>query len=373
MQREFTVGIEEEFQLVDPDTRELRSSVTQILNSGREILGDQIKQEMFQAMVEVGTSICRDVEEARSEVVRLRDAVMQLAEQVGCKVIASGTHPMSHWEDLDITQSERYVVLERDLQRVARTIAVYGLHVHVGLTNRDLAVEIMNEARYFLPHLLALSSNSPFWEARDTGLKSYRTVIWGRMPRSGIPDTFSSWEDYSRFVGILMKTNSIDEPKKIWWDIRPHPKFDTLEFRVCDMPTLVSDTVALAALFQAIVAKLAQLRSRNLGFRVYPRALIMENRWRAMRYGVEGNLIDFGKVEEVPMRQLAAELLDFIDDVVDDLGSRQALARVMAIAEGGSGADKQLEVYRRTGDLASVVDFLIEETRREVRAPASLP
>lgn len=371
MQREFTVGIEEEFQLIDPETRELRSSVSEILSSGREVLGEQIKQEMFQAMVEVGTSICRDVDEAREEVTRLRATVAELAGQVGCRVVASGTHPLTHWQHMDITQHERYVELEKDLQEIARTIAVYGLHVHVGVTDRDQAVEIMNEARYFLPHLLALSANSPFWEKRDTGIKSYRSVIWGRMPRSGIPDTFSSWDDYSRFVRTLIATNSIDEPKKIWWDIRPHPKFDTLEFRVCDMPTRVSDTIALAALFQAIVAKLARLRSQNLGFRLYPRALIMENRWRAMRYGVEGNLIDFGKEEEVPMRQLAEELLDFVDDVVDDLGSRAALRAVRDIVESGSGADRQLDVYRTTGDLRAVVDFLAEETMREVREPVT--
>jgi glutamate---cysteine ligase / carboxylate-amine ligase len=239
---------------------------------------------------------------------------------------------------------------------------VYGLHVHVGIDDRDRAIEIMNEARYFLPHLLALSSNSPFWMGRDTGLKSYRSVIWGRMPRSGIPDTFTSWDEYSSFVNVLLRTNSIDEPKKIWWDIRPHPQFNTLEFRVCDMPTRVEVTLALAALFQAIVAKLSRLRERNLGFRVYQRALIAENRWRAMRYGVDGSLIDFGKVAEIPMRQLGLELLEFVDDVVDDLGSRPALEVVREILDHGSEADRQIAVYRETGDFRAVVDMLRRET-----------
>lgn len=369
MQTEFTIGIEEEFQLIDPETRELRSSVSEILETGQKVLGEQIKMEMFQAMVEVGTSICRDVEEARQEVICLRRTVSDLAEDVGCRLMASGAHPFTHWAKLDITDHERYIELEKNLQRIARTIAVYGLHVHVGVDDRDLAIEIMNEARYFLPHLLALSSNSPFWEGYETGIKSYRTVMWGRMPRSGIPDSFNSWDEYSRFVNTLLKTNSIDEPKKIWFDIRPHPKFSTLEFRVCDMPTRVSDTVAMAALFQAIVAKLAKLRSRNLGFRTYPRALIMENRWRALRYGMEGKLIDLGKEQEVPMRDLAGELLDFVDDVVGDLGSREALKTVRDIAENGSGADRQLAVYRETGDLKAVVDFLAHETMREVKTP----
>jgi glutamate---cysteine ligase / carboxylate-amine ligase len=362
MQGEFTIGIEEEFQIVDLETRNLRSSVTEILEAGHQMLGEQLKREMFQAMVEVGTVICRDIDEARREVVYLRRTVADLIRSAGADLVAAGTHPFARWENLDITDDQRYHALERDLQDIARSIAVYGLHVHVGIDDRDSAIEIMNEARYFLPHLLALSSNSPFWMGRDTGLKSYRSVIWGRMPRSGIPDTFTSWDEYSSFVNVLLRTNSIDEPKKIWWDIRPHPQFNTLEFRVCDMPTRVEVTLALAALFQAIVAKLSRLRERNLGFRVYQRALIAENRWRAMRYGVDGSLIDFGKVAEIPMRQLGLELLEFVDDVVDDLGSRPALEVVREILDHGSEADRQIAVYRETGDFRAVVDMLRRET-----------
>lgn len=370
MPANFTIGIEEEFQLIDPHTRALRSSITEILDTGQKVLGEQLKQEMFQAMVEVGTPICANVTEARQEVVSLRKSVAELAEEAGCRVVAAGTHPFSDWESLDITPHERYIELEQNLQDIARSIAVYGLHVHVGIPDRDLAIDLMNEVRYFLPHVLALSANSPFWEGRDTGIKSYRSVIWGRMPRSGIPDTFSSWDDYRRFVETLIATNSIDEPKKIWWDIRPHPTFQTLEFRVCDMPTRVDETVALAALFQALVAKLASLRSQNLGFRVYPRALINENRWRAMRYGVDGKLVDFGLSAEVPMRDLAYELLEFVDDVVDDLGSREALQTVRTIVEGGTGADRQLEVFRKTDDLTDVVDYLADETLQGVCSTA---
>ncbi|HEX6509941.1 MAG TPA: YbdK family carboxylate-amine ligase, partial [Chloroflexota bacterium] len=223
MQTKFTVGIEEEFQIIDPETRDLRSSVTQILASGSEILRDQLKQEMFQAMIEVGTEICNDVEEARQEVIRLRATVAKLAEDAGGRLVASGTHPFARWEHMDITDDERYLSLTEQLQEIARSIAVYGLHVHVGVDDRNHSIELMNEARYFLPHILALSVNSPFWEGRDTGIKSYRSVIWGRMPRSGIPDSFRSWDDYRAFVDTLISTHSIDEPKKIWWDIRPHP------------------------------------------------------------------------------------------------------------------------------------------------------
>jgi carboxylate-amine ligase len=373
MQTEFTVGIEEEFQIIDPVTRKLRSSVSEILASGADLLQDQLKKEMFQAMVEVGTVICRDVEEARGEVIHLRDVVGGLVEKIGARLVASGTHPIATWQDLEVTDDDRYLQLSENLQDIARTIAVYGLHVHVGVDDRDRAIEIMNEVRYFLPHILALSVNSPFWEGRDTGIKSYRSVIWGRMPRSGIPDHFASWDDYRHFVDTLLRTRSIDEPKKIWWDIRPHPHFNTLEFRICDMPTRVDETIAFAALFQGVVAKLARLRSKNLGFRMYQRALIAENRWRAMRYGIGGKLIDFGKVAEVPAHELTYELLEFIDEVVDDLGSRKALEAVDVILREGTGADRQLRVYEQTGDLNAVVDYLAEETMRGVRAPATSP
>jgi glutamate---cysteine ligase / carboxylate-amine ligase len=366
MQTKFTVGIEEEFQIVDPETRDLRSSVTEILAQGSELLKEQIQKEMFQAMIEVGTEICDDVEQARSEVIRLRRAVGELVEAAGGRLVASGTHPFGDWQNMDITDDERYSSLTEQLQDIARSIAVYGLHVHVGVDDRDHSIELMNEARYFLPHILALSVNSPFWEGRNTGIKSYRSVIWGRMPRSGIPDSFRSWDDYRAFVDMLIATHSIDEPKKIWWDIRPHPKFSTLEFRVCDMPTRVEETVALAALFQAVVAKLSRLRSRNLGFRIYQRSLIAENRWRAMRFGIDGKLIDFGKGLEVPMRELGEELLDFVDDVVDELGSRRAMETVHHILRNGTGADRQLAVYEQTNDLRAVVDFLANETMRGV-------
>jgi carboxylate-amine ligase len=366
LQTKFTVGIEEEFQIVDPETRDLRSSVTEILAQGSELLKEQIQKEMFQAMIEVGTEICDDVEQARSEVIRLRRVVGELVEAAGGRLVASGAHPFGDWQNMDITDDERYSSLTEQLQDIARSIAVYGLHVHVGVDDRDHSIELMNEARYFLPHILALSVNSPFWEGRNTGIKSYRSVIWGRMPRSGIPDSFRSWDDYRAFVDMLIATHSIDEPKKIWWDIRPHPKFSTLEFRVCDMPTRVEETVALAALFQAVVAKLSRLRSRNLGFRIYQRSLIAENRWRAMRFGIDGKLIDFGKGLEVPMRELGEELLDFVDDVVDDLGSRRAMETVHHILRNGTGADRQLAVYEQTNDLRAVVDFLANETMRGV-------
>jgi glutamate---cysteine ligase / carboxylate-amine ligase len=364
MQKMFTIGVEEEFQIVDPSTRDLRPHVEQMLAAGDEVFNENIKREMIQSMVETVTPICENVEAARKEVVRLRSGLGQLAAQSGLAIVAAGAHPFSHWQSQLITEHDRYKVLEQDLQDVVRSILIFGLHVHVGIPDRDLLVEIMNEARYFLPHLLALSSNSPFWQGRVTGLKSYRTIVWQQFPRTGIPSTFNSWADFEGFVNLLIKTNCIDNGKKIWWDLRPHPYFSTLEFRVCDMPTNVDDAMMLVALFQAIVAKLYQLRKQNVGFRLYDRALIMENKWRAARYGIDGMLIDFGKREEVPMRTLALELLEFVDDVVDELGSREAVSHINTIVKEGTGADRQLEVFRRTGDMNAVVDFLISETLR---------
>jgi len=228
----------------------------------------------------------------------------------------------------------------------------------------------MNEARYFLPHLLALSTSSPFWMGRDTGLKSYRTTVFRRFPRTGIPDHFQSWLEYEQYVEQLVELHCIDNGKKIWWDLRPQPTFGTLEFRICDVPTAPKAAIAIAALAQAIIVKLHRLRERNLGFRLYHRALIEENKWRAARWGIEGKLIDFGKRREVPMRELASELLEFIDDVVDDLGSRREIEYVRKIVSEGTSAEKQVDVYRRTGDLRAVVQSLVDETRDGVEQSA---
>jgi glutamate---cysteine ligase / carboxylate-amine ligase len=363
----FSIGIEEEFQIVDPSTGDLRAHIQEMLTqAGRHTLGDQIKPEMMQSMVETVSKVCATASEARQEVLKLRRTISDLANRSGLAIVSAGTHPFSHWQSQLITTNERYKMLEEDLQDVVRSILIFGLHVHVGIPGEDQRIEIMNEARYFLPHLLALSTSSPFWLGRFTGLKSYRTVVWQQFPRTGIPSTFDSWSDYQNFVDILVQTNCIDNAKKIWWDVRPHPFYPTIEFRVCDMPCTVDETICLAALFQAIVVKLYRLRERNLGFRVYNRALIQENKWRAMRYGIDGKLIDFGKRAEVPMRDLAMELLEFVDDVVDDLGSRDAVNHVHQILANGSGADRQLKVYRQTGDMRRVVEFLIHETMRGV-------
>src|SRR3954471_20999728 len=301
---QFTLGIEEEFQIVDPHTRELRSHVAEILEEGKMLLGEQIKPEMIQSMVEVGTGICRNIQEARTDITRLRSIIAGLAKKNGLVIVAASTHPISRWQDQKIFDDERYELLVQELQTVARSLLIFGLHVHVGIADQDRQIHIMNAARYFLPHVLALTTSSPFWMGINTGLKSYRSEVFKKFPRTDIPDHFSSYASFERYVELLLKTNSITGPKKIWWDVRPHPFFPTLEFRVCDIPTRVDDPIAIAALFQAIVAKLDQLISKNLGFRLYRRMLVQENKWRAVRYGLEGNMIDFGKQKEVPTRDL---------------------------------------------------------------------
>jgi carboxylate-amine ligase len=248
------------------------------------------------------------------------------------------------------------------MQMVARANLIFGLHVHIGVEDPETAIQIMNAARYFLPHILALSTNSPFWRGMDTGLKSYRCKVFDKFPRTNIPDYFPSHGEYESFVNLLIRTNCIDNAKKIWWDIRPHPYFSTLEFRVCDIPMRAQETIALAALIQATVAKLYKLRSMNQGFRLYRRALIMENKWRALRYGIDGKLIDFGKGIEVPMRDLMNEYFEIIDDVVDELGSREEINYIREILTNGTGADRQLRVWKETQDMKSVVDYIIEET-----------
>src|ERR1043165_10097146 len=359
---EFTLGIEEEFQIVDPQTRQLRSHVSEILDEGKMLLGEQIKPEMIQSMVEVGTGVCRNIQEARADITRLRAIISKLARKKGLEIVAASTHPISQWKEQEIYDDPHYELLVEELQMVARSLLIFGLHVHVGVADRERQIHIMNAARYFLPHVLALTTSSPFWLGTNTGLKSYRSEVFKKFPRTDIPDHFDSYQSFQRYVELLLKTKSISNPKKIWWDIRPHPNFPTLEFRICDIPTRVDDTIAIAALFQAIVAKLSKLIDKNLGFRLYRRMLIQENKWRAVRWGIDGKMIDFGKQKEVPTRDLILELLDFVDDVVDELGSRKEVEHIHTILERGTSADEQLRVFHQTNDLKAVVDRLTDLT-----------
>ena len=361
-EHQFTLGIEEEFAIVDPQTRELKSHIQEILEGGKVTLKEQIKPEMHQSVVELGTEICQDIGDARKHVVQLRGELAHLAGRANLKIASAGTHPFSHWRDQLITEGERYKEIVRDMQLLARANLIFGLHVHVGIPDRETAIQVMNQARYFLPHIYALSVNSPFWVGHDTGLKGYRLKIFERFPRTGIPDAFESLSEYDDYCKLLVKTGCIDNAKKIWWDIRLHPFFDTLEVRVCDAQSRVEDTLAIAALIQAVIVKLHKLVRQNTTFRVYRRRLLDENRWRAARYGIEGKLIDFGKQAEVEARSLIHEIVDFVTPEVDELGSHREIAHVDRILREGTGADRQLRKFAETGDIKSVVDQIVDET-----------
>ncbi|HUE87333.1 MAG TPA: carboxylate-amine ligase [Vicinamibacterales bacterium] len=363
MRPSFTLGIEEEYQTIDPETFDLRSHIhTELIAQGKLQLQEKVKTEMHQAVIEVGTGICRTIAEAREDVVNLRRQTVRLAKEHGLRLAAAATHPFADWRVQDISPDERYLQVVEDLQSVARSNLIFGLHVHVGIEDRETSIHLMNQLRYFLPHLLALSTNSPFWLGMNTGLKSYRCKVFDKFPRTNIPETFASWAEFDGLVNLLIRTNCIDNAKRIWWDVRPHPFFSTLEVRICDVPMRVDETLAIAALIQATLAKLYKLHSRNQAYRVYGRAVLMENKWRASRYGLDGMLIDFGREKEVPERELILEYLDFVDDVLDELGCRKDVEYVQTMLDRGTGADRQLKVFADTGDLRNVVEYMVSET-----------
>lgn len=380
-----TLGVEEEYQIIDPETRNLQAYITELLTQDKQReMSLDLKPELMQSQVEVGSNVCRNIKEVRQEVIRLRRAICNMAAENGVSIAAASTHPFARWDEQPITEGVRYKELLDDMQGVAKRLLIFGMHVHVGFIPedvtpeqereyRDLMMEIMNQARYFVPHLLALSTSSPFWHGRNTGLKSYRSVVFESLPRTGIPHSFQSWDEYKsyeRTLGLVGAFGKADTQAKIWWDIRPHPNFNTLEFRITDICTKIDEAVCIAALFQAICAKLIKLRQQNMSWRHYRHMHVTENKWRAVRYGINGELIDFGIEKSVPFHFLMNELLELIDDVVDDLGSRKEVEYMRTILKEGTSADRQLAVYRKHGGdgnrekaLRAVVDHLVEETK----------
>jgi len=381
-----TLGVEEEYQIIDPESRNLHSYITKLLSQDEERDDSlNLRPEFMQSQVEVGSHICRNIKQVRQEVVRLRRAVCDMADENGLAIVAASTHPFARWDEQSITEGVRYKELLDDMQGVARRLLIFGMHVHVGFVEpgvkpdddaKNLLIDMMNQARYFIPHILALSTSSPFWHGRNTGLKSYRSVVFESMPRTGIPHSFDSWGEYKRYEKTMAKVGAFgkgDTMAKIWWDIRPHPIFHTLEFRISDLCTTVDETVCIAATFQAICAMLLKIRQNNMTWRRYRHVHISENKWRAVRYGIHGNLIDFGKGEEVPFHFLMEELLTLLDPVLDELDSRKEVEYIRTILKKGTSADRQLAVYRQHGGdanreeaLKAVVDHLIKETKRDV-------
>lgn len=369
-----TLGIEEEYQIVDAETRALDSYVSKILPDGRVRLQDQVKEEFMESQIEVGSQVCQNVQEVRAELQRLRGALIEIAESQGKHIVAASTHPFSRWVDQTITPKLRYKALEANMQDIARRLLIFGMHVHVGIGDMELTIDIFNQVRYFLPHLLALSTSSPFWDGRRTGLKSYRSVVFENLPRTGTPDSFASYADYDRFMCTLERVGIIDDRTKVWWDVRPHPKYKTLEFRVCDICTSIDDAVCIVAVIQALVALLVDLRLGNRSWRIYHRDLIRENKWLAVRHGIHGELIDFGLGKKVPFEELVEELLALLRPYAEHLGCWDEVKHARRILKEGTSADKQLRIYEESGgDLHAVVDWLVVETKRGTAPSSTLP
>ena len=363
MAAQFSLGIEQEFQLVERQTGNLSSSIDTILAKGAPLLGEKIKAETKQSCVELVTAICPTIEDARTELRALHTLLTQVVEKEKLALVSSGTHPSALWQEQKMTEQERYRKLVEEFQDIEHMLVIYGLHIHVCIEQRESAIILMNQLRSWLPHLLALSTNSPFWGGRYTGLKSYRSALWKPVLRSGLPEIVASWEHYLRYIADLTSVGCIESGKDIYWDIRPHPLFPTLEFRICDMPATPRDTIALAALCQALVMKLAWQHQRQIALPVLPRDYVEENKWQAMRYGLDASLIDFVKRRRTPMRDAIHELLDFIDDVIDDLGSRDEIQYLRMLLDDprGTGADRQIAIYQQSNDINKVTQYLIQQ------------
>jgi carboxylate-amine ligase len=367
----FTVGIEEEYLLVDRETRGLvRNPPQEVLDACVERLGEQVTSEFLRAQIEVGTRVCRDIAEAREDLKMLRRTVDGVARGYGMAVIASSTHPFAAWHEQQVTDKERYNIFARDLQAVARRLVICGMHVHVGIENPDLRIDLLNQAAYFLPHLLALSTSSPFWQGIDTGLKSYRKSVFAALPRTGLPQQFSSWAEYQRHVDALIRTGVIEDASMLWWDIRPSARFPTVEMRITDICTNLEDGLTIAAIYLSLMGMLFDLRRVNQRWRTYADMLVSENIWRAQRYGVSDSLVDFGKMQLVPFSELAEELVALVWDEAAGFGCQEEVQGVSRILERGTSADRQLSTYAAAvaagadhdQALREVVDMLISDT-----------
>jgi glutamate---cysteine ligase / carboxylate-amine ligase len=377
-----SLGVEEEYLLVDPDSRDLVVAPPEgFMEACQQRLGGRVAHELMQAQVEVGTAVCRNVGEARDQLRELRATVSEVARQFGMAMIAASTHPFANWRTQRQVDKERYVVLSRDMQALAQRMVICGMHVHAGIEDDQLRIDLMNQATYFLPHLLALSTSSPFWMGQATGLKAYRPSVFGNLPRSGLPEYFGSAEEWQHMLEQLAQTGLCDDPTKIWWDLRPSARFDTLELRICDICTRLDDAIAIAALYQAILATLYRLRSQNQTWRRYRPTLVEENKWLAQRHGIHGELADFGALTRKPFGELAEELLTLVQEEAERLGCLAEVQSVREILRRGTSADRQLQVYEeaRVGGAseqeaaAAVVDWLIGETAIGISQQAQEP
>ena len=367
----FTIGIEEEYLLVDPETRNLAEDPpATILEKCRKRVGDQVTPEFLRSQIEVGTKVCTSISEAREELRSLRRCIREVAEDHGLAMIAASTHPFADWDLQKHTEKDRYNILAQSLQTVARRLLICGMHVHVGIEDDDLRIDLMNQVSYFLPHLLALSTSAPFWRGHETGLKSYRMAVWNELPRTGLPPQFDSYGEYRRLVEMLVGTGAIEDATKLWWDVRPSDKFPTLEMRMTDICTRMEDAISIAAYYRCLLRMLWRLRRGNQRWRIYDRFMVAENRWRASRYGIDEGLIDFGKGEIVPFPELLDELIRLIREDAEFFDCVAELEHAHEILQRGTSAHKQVAVWQEAlqagkeeGEaLRDVVDMLIEET-----------
>ena len=367
----FTIGIEEEYLLVDKESRDVvQEPPPELFAKCEAALRGRVSPEFLRSQLEVGTSVCKSMPEARDQLVELRSTVAEISAEFGLAPIASSTHPFAEWSHQQHTDKERYNVLAQDLQHVARRLVICGMHVHAGIEDNELRIDLMSQAAYFLPHLLALSTSSPFWQRAQTGLKSYRLSIFDELPRTGVPHQFSSWSEYERTVELLVHAGLIEDATKLWWDLRPSARFPTLEMRITDVCPLIDDGIAIAALYLCILRMLYRLRRQNQRWRHYPPFLVRENRWRAQRYGIEQGMVDFGKGEVVPFATLLEELFELVAEDAAYFGCTAEVAHARTIVARGTSADRQLARYdaiKKLGGsdqaaLVAVVDGIMEET-----------
>ncbi len=372
-----TLGIEEEYLIVERATGQLAISPPPgFMAACREALGPQVTHELLQAQVEIGSSVCRDVGSLRRELAALRRTIANCAADFDLALLAVSTHPSASWRMQKSVDLDRYRILTEDFQALARRLVVCGMHIHAGIDDDELRIDLMNQATYFLPHLLALSTSSPFWEGQDTGLKAFRPTIFGDLPRSGIPEPFSSFADWQGLLADMADIGICDDPTKIWWDIRPSAKHPTLEMRVCDLCTKLEDAITIAAIYQSLLGYLYRLRASNQTWRRYRQVLLQENKWRAQRFGVGGTLADYGRRRLVPFAELIDELLDLLKEDATELGCLPELLRAREIVQDGTSADHQLEVYHAAIAAGAepeearhrVVDWLIEASLEDVPA-----
>ncbi|MEH6404656.1 MAG: carboxylate-amine ligase [Sneathiella sp.] len=368
----FTIGIEEEYLLVDPETRDLAldPSPEILAECQRRLPQHQVTPEFLRSQIEIGTAVCANITEAREALFELRSTVSEVARKHGLGLMAASTHPFADWHLLKHTAKERYDIIAEDLQAVVRRLMICGMHVHCGIEDPEVRIDLMNQVSYFLPHLLALSTSSPFWRGEVSGLKSYRLSVFDSLPRTGVPDRFDSYGEFERLVDIMVESGSIEDASKIWWDLRPSSKFPTLEMRMTDVCSLAEDTLCIAALYSCLLRMLYRLRRKNQRWRVYPQTLVAENRWLAQRFGVEGSLIDLGIPGQVPTKDLIEEIIGLVEEDADALGCTKEVLHVRTILARGTSAERQLKVYNKAKEsglknreaLHKVVDQVLKET-----------